>query len=123
MDNKTVNILKRILWYLPMLDVLYNKIKTLTDQEIQVVSDSYALTQILTNIHALVIQLTDEDIAVELAKIGAASLETCRNVASHDYDSLDWARVKRICEKLTSSRSRMILEECLKKLQEHKIGC
>ena len=118
MDNKTVNVLKKILWYLPMLTILYKKIKELTDQEVQVESDSYALTQILTNIHALVMQITDEDIAVELVKIGAASLETCRNIASHDYDSLDWMRVKRICEKLLSKRSQMILEDCLKRASE-----
>jgi len=42
-------------------------------------------------------------------------LETCRNIAAHDYDSLDWLRVKRICEKLTSQRSKTILEGCLRK--------
>ena len=31
---------------------------------------------------------------------------------SHDYDSLDWFKVKQLCEKMISDRTEKLLNEC-----------
>ena len=58
----------------------------------------YALTQILTNIHEARKRLTDETL-LKMPEFNKIRLATSRNIASHDYDRLDFETVYIICQR------------------------
>jgi len=82
------------------------------EYEIIELDDSFALTQFLTNIHALFDRITSDEIAKKQIEMGIRSLNTCRNISAHDYDALDWSRVKQLCKKLISEKTAELLKEC-----------
>jgi len=62
----------------------------------------FAITQIITNIYETKIKLTDDALA-QIPKFAKIRLRTARNIASHDYDSVDFDIVYRITLQLTSN--------------------
>ena len=106
-------ILHKINSYLERMRGIYQTIKNMDEQSILELNDSFALTQFITNIHSLSQNVSNEEIAQKLFSIGSRGLNTCRNISAHDYDSLDWAKVKSVCKKLLSDRSKDILRECM----------
>ena len=74
----------------------------------------YAITQIITNIHELKKKMTDEVLS-KLPEFDKIRLANARNIASHDYDSLDFEIVYRMCERrLLSDTAKNELEGVLK---------
>ena len=58
----------------------------------------YALTQIITNIHEMKKKMTD-DVLLKLPELGKIRLANARNIASHDYDRIDFEIIYNICKK------------------------
>ena len=58
----------------------------------------YALTQIITNIYELKKKMTD-DFLLNLPEFNKIRLANARNIASHDYDRLDFEIIYNICKK------------------------
>ena len=105
-------IIAKIQEYVRRINRIYDLIKDLNEQEILALDDSFALTQFLINIDHLFSRISSDDIASKQIEMGIRSLNTCRNISAHDYDSLDWNRVKLLCKKLISEKTDMLLKEC-----------
>lgn len=58
----------------------------------------FAIIQIITNIHELKKKLTDE-VLLKLPEFDKIRLANARNIASHDYDSLDFEAIYTICKR------------------------
>ena len=58
----------------------------------------YAITQIITNIHEIKKKLTDE-VLLRLPGFDKIRLTDARNIASHDYDSLDFKIIYALCKR------------------------
>jgi len=58
----------------------------------------YAITQILTNIHELKKSLT-ENTLLKVTAFDKIKLTTARNIASHDYDAINFKMIHDICKK------------------------
>ena len=107
-------ILQKILKYLAKVKRLYAAIEHLPLEDIDDRDESLALTQCLTNIHSLVQHITNEEITSKLIVFYSSNLNTCRNIASHDYDSLNWFKVKELCRKLLDEKVSAVIKESLK---------
>ncbi|MCL2225769.1 MAG: hypothetical protein FWB96_12450 [Defluviitaleaceae bacterium] len=105
-------IIGKIQDYVRRTKRIYELIKDLDEQEILSLDDSFALTQFLINIHSLFSNITSDEIARKQVDLGIRSLNTCRNISAHDYDALDWVRVKQLCKKLLSESTEKLLQEC-----------
>jgi len=113
-------IIRKIQDYIKRIRRIYELIKDLEEQDILFLDDSFALTQFLVNIHSLFSNITSDEIAKKQVDMGIRSLNTCRNISAHDYDSLDWARVKLLCKKLISDSTDKLLKECYEIAQKEE---
>lgn len=107
-------LILKIQSYVKRVKRIYELIENMSEEDIYALDDSFALTQFLININSLFESVTSDEIASRQIEMGIRSLKTCRNIASHDYDALDWNRIKQLCKKLTSERTASLLVECLK---------
>ena len=105
-------IIIKIQEYVKRAKRIYELIKDMDEQEILALDDSFALTQFLMNIDSLFSFVSSDAIASKQIEMGIRSLKTCRNISAHDYDSLDWFKIKQLCEKLISDRTDELLQEC-----------
>ena len=106
-------IIMKIQAYIARIARIYDIIKELDESEILALDDSFALTQFLTNIHSLFERVYSDEIAKKQVELGIRSLSTCRNISAHDYDSLNWSKVKQLCRKLISKNTSQLLSECI----------
>ena len=74
----------------------------------------YAITQLITNCYELSVNMRDETLCsmIEFQKI---RLRTTRQIASHDYDRIDYNPVYAICLQLMSDN---VYNELINKLSE-----
>ena len=105
-------IIVKIQAYIKRVARIYELIKDLDEYEIVELDDSFALTQFLINIDSLFSRVSSEEIARKQIDMGIRSLNSCRNISAHDYDALDWGRVKQLCKKLISDNTAKLLQEC-----------
>jgi len=100
--------------YIKRVNRIYEIIKDMDEHEIIKLDESFALTQFITNINSLFDRISSEKIAAKQIEMGIRSLNICRNISAHDYDALNWNRVKQLCKKLTSEKTEELLKECYK---------
>lgn len=105
-------VLQKIENYLHRVAIAYQRIKDMDERALLETETSYALTQYLTNIHSLFQNLTSETVSTKLFACGIRSLNTCRNISAHDYDALDWFKIKQLCRRLLSQQTADVLAEC-----------
>jgi len=115
-------ILTKIKSYLIKVERFFEVIKNLNEKQIVETDESLALTQCLINIHGLSRQFSSDEIAEKMFQVTGRGLDTCRNISAHDYDSLDWDRVKALCKRLLSEKSMRILEDCFKLVEKDESG-
>lgn len=106
-------VLQKIQKYIERIRPIYESIKDLDEEAILEKNDSYAMTQMLINIHSLFNNVDNEDIVRKQVDLGFRDLNSCRNISAHDYDSLDWSRVKRMTKKIVSDQTQKLLDECI----------
>ncbi len=106
-------IIKKLQSYLKRIERLYDKIKNTSEDEIAETDEALALTQCITNVHALSQSVESDSIAQKLYMFSTRSLASCRNISAHDYDALNWNKVKRLCRTLLSDEVAKVLDECL----------
>jgi uncharacterized protein YutE (UPF0331/DUF86 family) len=107
-------ILGKIKSYLARVQKYYDIINHLDEEEIVQLDQSLALTQCITNMHSLAQHVTNDEIAQKLYLFSSRGVASCRNISAHDYDSLDWERVKDLCKKLLSDKTTVALEDSIK---------
>ena len=113
-------ILLKIRSYLKRIERILGIINELNEDKILELDESYALTQFITNIYSLVQNISDDKIADRMLLVIGRGLITCRNISSHDYDSLNWDKVKILCKKLISKNTNITIEECLEIANENE---
>jgi len=118
--SKDEQILIKIEKYIGKFSILYSRIKDLSGDEIEDGMDGMALTQCATNLFELASRITDDELSETLSILSSGRLAKLRNIASHDYDAVDWAIAKNICAKTLSVITPAFLKECSRKLQEAK---
>lgn len=69
-----------------------------------------AVTQAITNIHEIKKRMS-QDVLVQMPLFGKIGLKAVRNIASHDYDSLDFGIIFRRTRQLLASEVNKELEE------------
>ncbi|MCL2047961.1 MAG: hypothetical protein FWG87_04460 [Defluviitaleaceae bacterium] len=107
-------ILNKIKNYLVRVQRYYDLIKDLDEEEISALDQSLALTQCITNMHSLAQHVVNDEIAQRLYVFSSRGIASCRNISAHDYDSLDWERVKELCRKLLSEKTSTAISESIK---------
>ena len=107
-------ILGKIKSYLARVQRYYDLIKDLDEEEIVKLDQSLALTQCITNMHSLAQHVTNDEIAQKLYLFSSRGVASCRNISAHDYDPLDWERVKDLCKKLLGENTSAALSDSLK---------
>ena len=106
-------ILGKIKSYLVKVQKYYDLIKDMEESEIVELDQSLALTQCITNMHSLAQHISSDEIAQKMYLFSSRGVSTCRNISAHDYDSLDWERVKDLCKKLLSDKTSELINESL----------
>lgn len=107
-------ILGKIKSYLARVQRYYDLIKDLDEEEIVKLDQSLALTQCITNMHSLAQHVANDEIAKNLYLFSSRGVASCRNISAHDYDALDWERVKDLCRKLLNEKTSKALDDSLK---------
>ena len=123
-NNKTDKIcIEKILGYVEHIRDCFERynIKSHNDLENEKLAQ-FAITQIITNIHELKKKLTDEAL-LKLPEFDKIRLAGARNIASHDYDSLDFEVIYRICKRrLLSENVKNELEGVLESYEDNNNG-
>lgn len=113
--------LQKIEKYTGKINEAYSQIENLNDLEIDKGLMGYALTQCLTNLYETVIKINSEALTVKLLPILKRTRVT-RNIASHDYDSINWDIVKEICRSVLKTITEEFLNDCVKICETEKSG-
>jgi uncharacterized protein YutE (UPF0331/DUF86 family) len=106
--------LGKIKSYLARVQRYYDIIKDLNEEEIVNLDQSLALTQCITNMHSLAQHVANDEIAQKLYLFSSRGIASCRNISAHDYDSLDWERVKDLCRKLLGEKTASAVNDSIK---------
>lgn len=118
--NKDEQLLLKIKKYKNKLVKVYDIIEMQSDEEIDDGLDGLALAQCLTNLYELALRLESEDISNCLSILTSKKIQKTRNIASHDYDAINWAFVKLNCKSILESLTDDIIEKCFKIAEEEK---
>lgn len=97
--------------YVTKINELYSLVEHLSDIQIEDGFYGLALTQCLTNLYELVIKVSSEELSYKLMPI-LQKTKTTRNIASHDYDSINWNIIKRNCKSIIALVTTDYLCEC-----------
>jgi uncharacterized protein with HEPN domain len=78
-------------------------------------SAKYAITQLITNIYETARRFREEALKTSLPTFSNINLKRTRQLASHDYMSIDFKPVFEICQQLMSKKVREELERLVGK--------
>lgn len=112
-------IIYKLQKYVTMLKEPYNKIKDIPEREIDNSTDGWAVTQGITNIHEVVSRIGNKELYKLLIDLQADTRIT-RNIASHDYEAINWKAVKRVCNSVFSIVTDKLIADCLDICQADK---
>jgi len=118
--SKDEQILIKISKHLNKLNTLYSSIVNLTDTEIDDGIEGLALTQCITNLFELSSRIDNDDVLERLSMLSSGRVARVRNIASHDYDSINWSIIKNICRKILSSITIDVINELLDDINKSK---
>jgi len=97
----------------------------LENQNIQNVNDfkknlfvQAACTQLITNIYQDK-QILQKDTNQKLILLNQIKLETSRNIASHDYDNVDFNIIYAVCQKLLKDEIRYEIDTVIKAIENN----
>lgn len=110
MLSKDEQLLLKIRKYLKLLGEIFQDVKDLDN--IDESRDGLALSQCLINLHELACRIEDRDLSVRVVDLITNPVATMRHIAAHDYESLNWFKVKRSVKKLLSTYTNEFLDEC-----------
>jgi len=110
--------LKRILRYIGDIQQIFEDadIKEFQDLKKSLMA-KYATTQVLTNIYELSRKLQDTTLG-GLTKFNSPILRTARQIASHNYEAIDFKSIYSLCMTLTGDTVRNELEAFLEVLKD-----
>ena len=80
-------------------------------------SAKYAVTQLITNVYELSRKLQDTTLQT-LKNFNSPVLRKARQIASHDYDAIDFRSIYNLCMSLTGATVRNELKECLEAAED-----
>ncbi len=118
--SKEEQLFEKIKKYVKKVRKLYPKIADLESEEIDEGDDGAALIQYMTNLHELYDLLPENRLSDKLVVLGSKKVKTLRNIASHDYDSINWDMAKQSCRVLIKTIDDELLSECEYILAEDK---
>lgn len=115
--EQDISKLNSILKYLTNIKKCLNQnnIKNVTDLKNDEIAQA-ACTQFITNIHEAKNKLQDET-NNKLTELNKIKLSGARNIASHDYDSVNFAVIFNICKQLTEESIFEEVKEVLSELE------
>ena len=101
MKNRTDKVLLlKIQRYLTHLAAVYDVIKDMSDVELEDELLAYSAAQLITNLKESYDMLESEEMHERYKLLRKPSIVKIRNIASHDYESLNWSIVKSGCKAL-----------------------
>lgn len=109
--SKDVQILLKIKKNMKLVNEIFIDIKD--EKDLDDNRDGLALMQCLTNLHELACRLEDDDLKRDMFDLITNPVSTMRNIAAHDYDSLNWFKVKKCVQKLVKKYTGDFFEECI----------
>jgi uncharacterized protein with HEPN domain len=89
----------------------YEQIKEMDSEEIDQGLAGYALAQCLTNLYEVITRVNSDKLTRKLWPIVKRTKAT-RNIAAHDYDSINWDIVKENCRALIQMITSKFLKDC-----------
>jgi uncharacterized protein YutE (UPF0331/DUF86 family) len=105
--------LQKIEKYVGKMKEAYETIKDLNDDEIDQGLVGYALAQCFTNLYETVSRVTNDELSEKLWPI-LKRTRIARNIAAHDYDSINWDIMKENCRGIFNMVTPKFLKDCQK---------
>jgi hypothetical protein len=102
--------------YSKKIDEAYRCIAQMSADDIEDSLYGFALAQCMTNLYETILRVNSDRLSEMLFPL-LKRTRTSRNIASHDYDSLNWDIVKQNCKAIISFVTPEVLLEC-KKIRE-----
>ena len=96
-------ILIKIKKYSSHLKNVYEKIRFLTEDELEDSLYAYSAAQLITNLKESYDMFTSEEMQERYKLLRQPSIVRIRNIASHDYEALNWSIVKTGCKRITEA--------------------
>ena len=118
--TKDEQLLIKIEKYIRRLDQLLKVIAPLTDDAIDDTIEAMALTQCVTNLFELTSRIEDDDIIDQISILRSAKVGRLKNIASHDYDAVNWSIVKTTCRKILDTVTPALIHEILEDIATAK---
>ncbi|MDR1663500.1 MAG: hypothetical protein LBR83_01065 [Clostridiales bacterium] len=105
--------------YARKLREIFPHIEHETDEQIEDGIYGLALTQSLTNIYEACMKVNSEELEDKLLPI-IRKTKVARNIASHNYDAINWSIVKNNCRIVIKLAVPEFFEECYGICERHK---
>ena len=118
--SKDEQILIKIQKYIVILRRLYGDIESLPSDELDESIEALALSQCMTNLFELSSKISDDTVADKLNILSSGRIAGFRNIASHDYDSINWNIAKKNCKMVLTVVTEDCINECFEFLAEKK---
>ena len=114
---KDIQKLRNILKWLEHIKLVYTESEILNPNVLKnnIIAQA-ALTQFITNIYEDKKKLSDETFN-KLSELNKIKLAQARNIASHDYDSVDFGIIYAICKKLIAYLQTQEIGETLRSME------
>jgi len=118
--SKDEQILSKIDKNIKKIYMLYERIKPLSEIEIDDGTDGNALAQCVTNLYELTVRLDSEEVSQKLSMLTSPRIVKLRNISANDYDAVNWSVAKQVCQKIVDSITVGVLKECADILEREK---
>ncbi len=105
--------------YVGKIKEAYALIKDQDETQIDQGLTGYALTQCITNLYEVITRVSNDKLTQKLWPLIKRTRAT-RNIASHDYESVNWDIVKENCRAIIKTVTPKLLNECKKICEAEK---
>lgn len=111
--SKHQQILQKIKKYRNALSKSYEKIKDLPEKDLDINDSAAATTQYITAISELAKLIENEEIEEKIAYLVKGRVQRTRNIAAHDYYSINWTLVKDVCRNILDKVTDKVIDQCI----------
>jgi len=120
--NTDTQCIVKILRYIDDIQAILDNDNVKSFQDLSnSLSAKYAVTQLLTNVYELSRKLQDSTLQ-SLKGFNSPVLKKARQIASHDYDAIDFRSIYNLCLNLTGEAVRKELQECLEAIKNANVS-
>lgn len=115
-------VIMKIMKYIRQLKKAYEAIQDIPEESLEDELYAYSIAQLITNLKNSYEMLKCENLQDRYKLLRQPSIVRIRNIAAHDYESLNWSIVKKGCQRIIEEYTDNYNEESIILIDSQKIS-